>query len=126
MIDLTPPAMLAAQAAQSAGPVPLPLKAIMSGMQKYNKIPVPILALYAVPHDLGPQACFHSIKYVPNTPTLYRLPNTTFPPDVRGEVAGLAGKGSLRRANARPCRLRAVQACGLCDGRLRREHSEIR
>jgi pimeloyl-ACP methyl ester carboxylesterase len=53
MIDLTPPAMLAAQ---SAGLVPLPLKAIMSGMQKYNKIPVPILAIYAVPHDLGPQA----------------------------------------------------------------------
>jgi non-heme chloroperoxidase len=28
----------------------------MSGMQKYSKIPVPVLAIYAVPHDQGPQA----------------------------------------------------------------------
>jgi non-heme chloroperoxidase len=48
-----PPAVLAAQA---SAPVPGPTRAIMSGMQKYNKIPVPILAIYAVPHDQGPQA----------------------------------------------------------------------
>jgi len=28
----------------------------MSGMQKYSQIPVPILAIYAVPHDRGPMA----------------------------------------------------------------------
>jgi hypothetical protein len=28
----------------------------MNGMQKYTKIPAPILAIYAVPHDRGPLA----------------------------------------------------------------------
>ncbi len=52
-LDLMPPALLAAQsAAMGAGPT----REIMSGMQKYNKIPVPILAIYAVPHDQGPLA----------------------------------------------------------------------
>lgn len=52
-LDTVPPAVLAAQA---SAPVPGPTRAIMSGMQKYNKIPVPILAIYAVPHDQGPLA----------------------------------------------------------------------
>ena len=52
-LDTLPPAVFAAQA---SAPVPGPTRAIMTGMQKYNKIPVPILAIYAVPHDLGPQA----------------------------------------------------------------------
>jgi pimeloyl-ACP methyl ester carboxylesterase len=52
-LDAAPPAALAAQA---QAPTPAPTRAIMSGTQKYNKIPVPILAIYAVPHDLGPQA----------------------------------------------------------------------
>src|SRR5262250_1091041 len=34
----------------------------------------------------------------------------------------LAGKDSLRRANARPCLLGSVPAISTCDGRLRREH----
>jgi non-heme chloroperoxidase len=29
---------------------------IINGMQKYTKIPVPILAIYAVPHNVGPLA----------------------------------------------------------------------
>jgi len=28
----------------------------MNGMQKYTTVPVPILAIYAVPHDRGPLA----------------------------------------------------------------------
>ena len=28
----------------------------MNGMQKYTKIPVPILAIFALPHDRGPLA----------------------------------------------------------------------
>jgi non-heme chloroperoxidase len=47
-----PAALLAAQAA----PVGATTQAIMSGMQKYTKIPAPILAIYAVPHDRGPLA----------------------------------------------------------------------
>jgi len=41
-------------AAQAAAPVPPITQAIMTGMQKYTSIPVPALAIYAVPHDLGP------------------------------------------------------------------------
>jgi non-heme chloroperoxidase len=47
-----PPATLAAQYAQ---PVPAVTREIMSGMQKYTSITAPILAIYAVPHDRGPQ-----------------------------------------------------------------------
>ena len=47
----TMPAAL--MAAQAAAPVGGPTQAIMSGMQKYTKIPAPILAIYAVPHDRG-------------------------------------------------------------------------
>jgi hypothetical protein len=32
-----------------------PSQAIMAGQQKYTSIPVRILAIYAVPHDLGPE-----------------------------------------------------------------------
>jgi non-heme chloroperoxidase len=52
-LELLTPAMLAAQA---AAPSPGPTREIMGGMQKYTKIPVPILAIYAVPHDRGPLA----------------------------------------------------------------------
>ena len=47
-----PPAMLAAQFGQPAPPV---LREIMAGMQKYTSIAAPALAIYAVPHDRGPQ-----------------------------------------------------------------------
>jgi hypothetical protein len=50
-VQVTPLALLAAQA--SAAPS-MPVQAVMGGVQKYSKIPVPILAIYAVPHDLGP------------------------------------------------------------------------
>ncbi len=50
-LQAMPPAMLAAQA--SATP-PMAAQAIMAGMQKYTNVPVPILAIFAVPHDLGP------------------------------------------------------------------------
>lgn len=36
-------------------PLPAPEQAILAGMQKYTAINVPILAIYAVPHDPGPQ-----------------------------------------------------------------------
>jgi pimeloyl-ACP methyl ester carboxylesterase len=32
------------------------MKAIIAGWQKYTRIPVPILAIYALPHDPGPAA----------------------------------------------------------------------
>jgi non-heme chloroperoxidase len=38
------------------GPMPPLLEAIMTGVQKYTKIPAPILAIYALPHDAGPAA----------------------------------------------------------------------
>ena len=47
-------AQLAAQSAAAAS-TPPPARAILAGSQKYTKIPVPILAIYAVPRDLGPQ-----------------------------------------------------------------------
>src|SRR5262245_7754635 len=37
-------------------PVPPVVRDIMTGMQQYTKIPVPILAIYALPHDQGPAA----------------------------------------------------------------------
>jgi pimeloyl-ACP methyl ester carboxylesterase len=37
-------------------PLPPIIKAIMAGRQKYTRIPVPILAIYALPHDPGPAA----------------------------------------------------------------------
>jgi non-heme chloroperoxidase len=50
-VQARPAAMLAAQASL---PMPRAAQAIMRGGQKYTNIPVPILAIYAVPHDLGP------------------------------------------------------------------------
>jgi len=46
-------AQLAAQSA-AASATRAPSRTIMVVRQKYNKIPVPILAIYAVPHDVGP------------------------------------------------------------------------
>ena len=45
-----PPALLA----QASSTMPEAAQAIQTGEQKYTNIPVPILAIYAVPHDLGP------------------------------------------------------------------------
>ena len=45
-----PPALLA----QVSNSMPEAIQAIQTGEQKYTNIPVPILAFYAVPHDLGP------------------------------------------------------------------------
>lgn len=42
------------QAAQASSPASEAARAIQMGEQKYTNIPVPILAIYAVPHDLGP------------------------------------------------------------------------
>jgi non-heme chloroperoxidase len=50
-VQVTPLALLAAQASAATS---MPVQAVMGGVQKYSKIPVPILAIYAVPHDLGP------------------------------------------------------------------------
>jgi non-heme chloroperoxidase len=52
-LSVMPPAL---RAAQASVPVPAPVQAIRMGMQKYTDIPVPILAIYAVPHDLGSAA----------------------------------------------------------------------
>jgi non-heme chloroperoxidase len=51
-LDAMPAAMLSAQNSAPAGPSPA--QAIMAGTQKYTNIPVPVLAIYALPHDLGP------------------------------------------------------------------------
>jgi pimeloyl-ACP methyl ester carboxylesterase len=50
-VQAKPAAMLAVQASV---PMPHAAQAIIAGGQKYTNIPVPILAIYAVPHDLGP------------------------------------------------------------------------
>jgi|SRR5579863_10153926 len=50
-LQVTPAALTSAQAAAPVSPITL---AIMQGMQKYTSIPVPALAIFAVPHDLGP------------------------------------------------------------------------
>jgi non-heme chloroperoxidase len=42
-------------AAQHAGPAPSPVAAaIEAGTQKYTSLNVPVLAIFAAPHDLGP------------------------------------------------------------------------
>jgi non-heme chloroperoxidase len=46
--------MPAAMLAAASAPLPMAAQAIMAGMQKYTSVPVPILAIFAVPHDLGP------------------------------------------------------------------------
>jgi non-heme chloroperoxidase len=46
--------MPAAMLAAASAPPPMAAQAIMAGMQKYTSVPVPILAIFAVPHDLGP------------------------------------------------------------------------
>jgi non-heme chloroperoxidase len=47
----------AAPPAPGASPRKLPVaaQAILAGMQKYTDVRVPILAIYALPHDVGPQ-----------------------------------------------------------------------
>jgi pimeloyl-ACP methyl ester carboxylesterase len=50
-LQVMPAALLAAQASSALSQ---PARAIQTGEQKYTNIPVPILAIYAVPHDLGP------------------------------------------------------------------------
>ena len=44
-----------ASPAQPPPAMPAAAQAIMAGQQKYTDIRVPILAIYALPHDLGPQ-----------------------------------------------------------------------
>jgi non-heme chloroperoxidase len=50
-LQVVPAAMLAAQ---SSSPVSAAISGIIAGEQKYTNISVPVLAIYAVPHDLGP------------------------------------------------------------------------
>jgi len=38
---------------QTSSPVPAPLLNVLAGEEKYTEIPVPILAIYAIPHNLG-------------------------------------------------------------------------
>jgi pimeloyl-ACP methyl ester carboxylesterase len=38
---------------RGVGPLSIAAKAVIEGQQKYTEIPVPILAIFAVPHDLG-------------------------------------------------------------------------
>lgn len=49
-LQAMPAAWLAAHAPK---PWPAPEQAIMAGLQKYTNIPVPVLAIYALPHDVG-------------------------------------------------------------------------
>jgi len=55
----------------------------------------------------------HQQERVPSPPPVKAVANTR---------TVLVGKGSLRRARARPCRLRSVLVVEIRDGRLRREH----
>jgi non-heme chloroperoxidase len=50
-LQATPPALFAVQKAAPACAV---CKAVLAGEQKYTNIRVPVLAIFAVPHDLGP------------------------------------------------------------------------
>jgi pimeloyl-ACP methyl ester carboxylesterase len=50
-IEVMPASMLASQASAQVPPSAL---AVLAGEQKYTSIPVPVLAIFAVPHDLGP------------------------------------------------------------------------
>jgi non-heme chloroperoxidase len=50
-INATPTVL---RAAQSAASMSLPAQLIIAGEQRYSKIPVPILAIFADPHNLGP------------------------------------------------------------------------
>jgi pimeloyl-ACP methyl ester carboxylesterase len=50
-LQATPKALLAVRAAAPVSPI---AQAIMAGTQKYANIRVPVLAIFAVPHDLGP------------------------------------------------------------------------
>jgi non-heme chloroperoxidase len=50
-IDLMPASMLPSQTSEQ---VPAPALAVLAGEQTYTNIPVSALAIYAVPHDLGP------------------------------------------------------------------------
>jgi pimeloyl-ACP methyl ester carboxylesterase len=43
-------------------PMPPIMQSIMTGTQKYTKIPVPILAIYALPHDLGAAAASPTMR----------------------------------------------------------------
>ena len=54
-LDATPPAVLASQPPGPPQNVPIQTRAIMNGTQKFTKLSaVPILAIYALPHDAGP------------------------------------------------------------------------
>jgi len=46
--DAMPPAML------TGGPTPAVVQAILEGEQRYTKLPVPILAIFAIPYQMGP------------------------------------------------------------------------
>jgi non-heme chloroperoxidase len=50
-LESAPPA----SPAQTRPAMPAAAQAILAGQQKYTDIRVPILAIYALPHDLGPQ-----------------------------------------------------------------------
>lgn len=52
-LEATPAALLAGRSALSLSPID---QAVLAGQQKFTNIPVPILAIYAVPIDLGPLA----------------------------------------------------------------------
>jgi non-heme chloroperoxidase len=52
-LQAMPAALLATQ---SSAPMPAPAQAIIAGEQKYTDIHVPVLAIYAVPHSLGPNS----------------------------------------------------------------------
>jgi pimeloyl-ACP methyl ester carboxylesterase len=51
-LEATPPRPTASASARPA--IPAAAQAILAGQQKYTDIRVPILAIYALPHDVGP------------------------------------------------------------------------
>jgi non-heme chloroperoxidase len=50
-LQAMPPSTFAVHAAQTPAPVPAISEAIVAGERKYTSVPVPILAIFAVPHE---------------------------------------------------------------------------
>jgi len=58
-IDVTPASMLPSP---TSPPILATALAVLAGEQKYTNLPVPVLAIFAVPHDLGPLQGVDSAK----------------------------------------------------------------
>jgi non-heme chloroperoxidase len=95
-LEATPAALLAAQA-QAAPRIPPAVPAIHAGRQKYTHIPVPILAIYALPSEdlpLGTEAQARAFEAGVPSARVVRLPHA------RHEVFSSNEEDVLREMNA--------------------------